>query len=1144
MLSSISIFCCLATLSLSLLLHSHKTICANSNETDRLALLAIKSQLHDPLGVTSSWNNSMNLCQWTGVICGRRHQRVTRLDLRNQSIGGTLSPYVGNLSFLRYINLANNGFLGEIPPQIGRQDMLEGLVLSNNSFSGTIPTNLSRCSNLIELFVDTNYLVGEIPAAIGGLFKLERLFIFHNHITGQLPASIGNLSSLLAFDVRENILWGRIDSLVQLRNLLLLDIAFNHFSGTIPPPIFNISSLEVISLSENRFTGSLPVDTGVNLPNLRQLSPNGNNFTGSIPVSLSNASRLEMIEFSRNQFSGRVSVDFSRLKNLSWLNMGINNLGTGTANELDFINLLTNCSKLERLYFNRNRFEGELPHSVANLSSTIKQIAMGRNRISGTIPPEIRKLVSLNWLTIDRNQLTGTIPPEIGELKNLQLLNLGGNFLQGSIPSSLGNLTLLTYLILGFNNLQGIIPSSLANCNSLLGLNVSHNKLTGTFPQQILSITTISLYLALDNNLLNGPLPPQVGNFKTLMRLDVSGNKFSGEIPATLSACTVLEYLNISGNSFGGSIPLSLESLKSIEELDLSSNNLTGQIPEYLKNLPFLEFLNLSYNHFEGEVPTKGVFNNKTRFSIAGNGKLCGGLDELHLPSCQSKGSLTTLLKVVIPVTVSCLISSVCFTVVYVWRRRSSRKASNMLLIERQLLMDSYAELSKATDNFSPANKIGEGGFGIVYKGILGKNRTEVAVKVINLEQKGASKSFVAECKALRNIRHRNLIKIITICSGRDSQGVDFKAIVYEYMQNGSLEEWLHQSNDQLEVYDLSLTQRLNIAIDVACAIEYLHYYCEPSIVHGDLKPSNVLLDQDVVAHVSDFGLAKFLSSRNPDTAVETRPSSTGIRGTVGYVAPEYGMGRGASMKGDVYSFGILLLELFTRRRPTDAMFSGGLTLHEFAKMSLPEKVIQIVDSSLLSEVMASSSKNTTWRDGRARAEDCFETVIRIGVHCSMESPTERMEMRDVVARLCHARETFLGRTTPRMTSTSADSCTHRNWSEHARSFPSVNPPTLNFPVNPIPHDPSPSKDLKYSGRTDPLVHIERFNDIIRVKGLSQAQGCRVFLLSLEGRAHEWYRKLSLRSIKSFEQMCQEFAEQFRGAMALKDDMMELTSMK
>ncbi|KAL9422390.1 hypothetical protein AB3S75_034626 [Citrus x aurantiifolia] len=1010
MLNSISIFRCLATISLGLLIHSHQSFCADTNETDRLALLAIKSQLQDPLGVTSSWNNSMNLCQWTGVTCGQRNQRVTRLDLGNQSIRGTLSPYVGNLSFLRYINIATNGFNGEIPHQIGRLISLDRLILSNNSFSGAIPANLSSCSNLIELSADSNNLVGEIPAEIGSLFKLERLSIFHNHITGQLPASIGNLSSLRVIDVRENRLWGRIDSLGQLKSLTLLSVAFNQFSGMIPPSIFNISSLEVISLSENRFTGSLPVDTGVNLPSLRELRTNVNNFTGFIPVSLSNASSLEMIEFSINQFSGGVSVDFSRLKNLYWLNLGINNLGTGAANELDFINLLTNCSKLERLYFNRNRFEGELPHSVANLSSTIKQIAMGRNRISGTIPPEIRKLVSLNWLTIDRNQLTGTIPPEIGELTNLQQLDLDRNFLQGSIPSSLGNLTLLTYLKLGLNNLEGNIPSSLGNCTNLLGLNISHNKLIGTLPRQILRTTTLSLYLELGNNLLNGSLPPEVGNLKNLMRLDLSGNKFSGEIPATLSACANLEYLNISGNSFSGSIPLSLDSLQSIKELDFSSNNLNGQIPEYLENLSFLEFLNLSYNHFEGEVPMKGVFNNKTRFSIAGNGKLCGGLDELRLPSCQSKGSLTTLLKVVIPVIVSCLILSVGFTLIYVWRRRSARKASNMLPIDQQFLVDSYAELSKATDNFSSANKIGEGGSGIVYKGFLGENGTEVAVKVINLKQKGASKSFVAECKALRNIRHRNLIKIITVCSGRDFKGADFKAIVYEYMQNGSLEEWLHHSNDQLEVCSLSVIQRLNIAIDVASAIEYLHHYCEPSIVHGDLKPSNVLLDQDLVSHVSDFGLAKFLSNHNPDTIVETRSISIGIKGTVGYVAPEYGMGREASMKGDVYSFGILLLELFTRKRPTDAMFNEGLTLHDFAENSLPEKVTQIVDPSLLLEVMANNSWSTTWGDGRARAEDCFRTVIRVGVHCSMESPTERMEMRDAVAKLCHARETFLGR--------------------------------------------------------------------------------------------------------------------------------------
>ncbi|XP_024039422.1 putative receptor-like protein kinase At3g47110 [Citrus clementina] len=518
---------------------------------------------------------------------------------------------------------------------------------------------------------------------------------------------------------------------------------------------------------------------------------------------------------------------------------------------------------------------------------------------------------------------------------------------------------------------------------------VSHNKLNGTLPQQILEIRTLSFQLDLSNNLLSGYLPFRVGNLKNLARLDISMNHFFGEIPATLSACTSLEYLYMQGNSFGGRIPLSLISLKSLKVLDLSRNNLSGKIPEYLENLPFLQYLDLSYNHFEGQVPAKGVFHNKTSISLVGNENLCGGLDELHLPSCPLKGSrkskVTFLVKVIFPVIMSCLILSACFLVVYARRRRSAHKDSNSLLIEQKFPFVSYAALRKATNEFSTSNMIGQGSFGIVYKGIFSENGMVVAVKVINLNQKGGFRSFVAECEALRNIRHRNLIKIITICSSIDSKGADFKALVYEYMENGSLEEWLHQRNDHLEACNVSLIQRLDIAIDVASAIEYLHHHSQPPIIHGDLKPSNILFDHDMVAHVGDcssISIKLNWDKRN-----------------------KYGTGGEVSMRGDVYSFGILLLEMFTGKRPTDSMFNDGLTLHEFAKRALPEEVVNIVEPSLLTEEIA---RNT---DGeiRVRTEQCLSAVIGIGVSCSMESPTERMEMRDAVAKLCAARETFHG---------------------------------------------------------------------------------------------------------------------------------------
>ncbi|KAK0572173.1 hypothetical protein LWI29_027267 [Acer saccharum] len=959
--------------------------------------------------------------QRRSVSCGRLHQRVIDLDLRNQSIGGHLSPFIGNLSFLRSIQLDDNLLYGEIPHEVGRLYRLETLALPNNFFSGTIPTNLSLCSNLVKFYADGNHLMGDIPSEIGNLLKLEQLYIGRNRLTGEIPASIGNLSALQELNLLENSLVGRIpDMLGQLRQLTYVNLAVNKFFGMVPASIYNISSLERLVLGSNRLNGSLPPNIGFTLPNLKLFVISYNEFTGSLPDSISNSSNLVKFSISENNFKGKVSIDFSGLNNLNWINMGRNNLGTGTVNDLGFVTSLINCSKLEVFGLRSNQFGGVLPHSIANLSTTIKSIAIGLNQISGTIPSGIGNLVNLTGIGMEKNRLSGTIPHGIGELKSLQVLALGQNNLQGSIPSSLGNLTLLNKLGLNSNNLQGNIPSSLGNCQNLILLLLSNNKLTGIVPQQILEITTLSLGLDISDNLLSGHFPLEVGNLKNLVALGISNNMFSGEIPFTLGGCSCLEYLYLQGNSFSGSIPPSFSSLKSMKELDLSSNNLSGRIPEYLEKLSFLESLNLSYNEFEGDVPTKGVFMNKTNISLVGNKGLCGGIAELHLPLCHSKGSKKSeirLLRVVIPVIAAVLILSsvVGFFVVVARRKKFANRTSMMLHMDEQFPMVSYAELSKATNEFSPSNMIGQGRYGSVYKGILAEVRMPVAVKVINLQQKGASKSFMAECEALRNIRHRNLIKIITLCSSIDFKRADFKALVYEYMQNGSLEEWLHQSNDQVNVSNLSLIQRLNIAIDVASAIEYLHHHCQPPIVHGDLKPSNVLLDCDMVAHVGDFGLAKFLSENPVSTESRTQSSSIGIKGTIGYVAPEYGMGSQASMPGDVYSLGIFLLEMFTGKRPTDSVFHDELNIHDFAKMSLPERVMEIAEPSLLLEVTTDNNVENFARlhgEGRVGMEECLVGAMRIGVLCSMESPTDRMEMTDVVAKLCAIRENFISKRT------------------------------------------------------------------------------------------------------------------------------------
>ncbi|TKY65863.1 LRR receptor serine/threonine-protein kinase [Spatholobus suberectus] len=972
------------------------------DETDLHTLLDFKNRIvQDPFHIMSLWNDSIHHCNWVGITCNNSSGRVMYLILADMTLAGTLPPSIGNLTFLTRLNIRNSSFHGEFPQEVGRLQYLQHINISYNSFGGSIPTNLSHCTEL-----------GIVSAG-------------HNNFTGTIPAWIGNSSSLSLLNLAVNNFHGSIPNEVgQLSSLTLLALNGNYLSGTIPPLIFNISSLYFFTVSQNHLHGNIPADVGYTLPNLETFAGGVNNFTGTIPESLSNASRLKILDFAENGLTGTLPKNVGRLPHLKRLNFDDNRLGTGKAGDLNFLASLVNCTALEVLGLAINGFGGELPSSIANLSTQLTILTLGLNAIHGSIPIGIRNLANLTVLGLEENSLSGSVPHTIGMLQTLDSLELNGNNFFGVIPSSIGNLTRLTRLNMEENNFEGSIPASLGKCQSLLMLNFSHNMLNGTIPGQVLALSSLSIYLDLSHNALAGSVPVEVGKLVNLAELDLSENKLSGMIPSSLGSCISLEWIHLQGNFFEENIPSTIQNLRGLEDMDLSRNNLSGEIPEVLGEFKVLLHLNLSYNDFNGKIPMNGIFKNATSFSVYGNSKLCGGVPELDLPACTiTKASSFKKFhdpKVVIPVIIAIVFVLILFCFLAIFMVKRARKRASRSTTTRELeLQISYSEIAKCTGGFSQDNLIGSGSFGSVYKGTLSSDGSSVAVKVLNLEQRGASKSFIDECQVLRNIRHRNLLKIITAISSVDHQGNDFKALVFEFMPNGSLEDWLHPiDNLHKRTKTLTFIQRLNIAIDIACALEYLHHFCQAPIVHCDIKPSNVLLDNDMVAHVGDFGLATFLFEESNGSLKQSTMSAV-VKGSIGYIPPEYGMGGHPSALGDIYSYGILLLEIFTRKRPTDEMFEGvSMGIHQSTALALPNHAMDIIDPLLLPKQEFddkdphqedSTEEKAIWRENEPEViEGCLVSVLQIGVSCSATSPRERVRMTEVVNKLHAIKRSYL----------------------------------------------------------------------------------------------------------------------------------------
>ncbi|KAJ1691040.1 hypothetical protein LUZ63_015195 [Rhynchospora breviuscula] len=928
-----------------------------------------------------------------------RHQNLTRIFFENNKLTGTIPEQLGTSSSLSVVNLANNSLTGEIPPFLANCSSLRALYLSYNKLNGEIPPTLFNNPNIAYIELMYNEFSGHIPPISLNTSPIAYLALSTNNLTGPIPPSLGKLTMLDTLLLANNYLEGTIPEELHVLNLKVLDLSINHLSGPIPHFVYNFSSLIYLGLGNNNFSGKLPQDIGYKLPNLQSLVMTSNKLEGSIPSSLANISGLQVLDLGGNAFSGMVP-DLGTLVDLQELDLGWNQL---EGNITTFLHSLTDCTNLVNLFLENNNLESILPQSIGKLSQNLQLMMIGGNKISGTIPAELGNLTSLNTLFMDRNLLADSIPPAIGNLTNLIILSLSTNNLSGPIPSSLGNLVQLNEIYLDANQLNGHIPESLGNCIHLYKANFSCNNLEGQIPKELVSITSFTQALDLSHNSLTGPIPLEVGKLNNVGVLNISHNNFYGYIPSSLGNCLLLEHLLMEGNFLEGSIRNSFSALKGLKEIDLSLNNLTGKIPDFFESFGSLSYLNLSFNNFDGPVPTSGIFRNETEVFIQGNEKLCSHDPNIfpEILPCPTQNSTRKshphlLRMVIIIVGISVILSLVVSLLLFFWKK-AHRAHLSIDQAKEKYRKVSYADLERATDGFSPGNLVGSGRFGSVYKGNLEFQVNPVAIKVFNLDLRGGLKSFTTECDALRNLRHRNLVRVVTSCSTTNPVGDAFRALVFEYMPNGSLEEWLHPKSTGKA---LSLTQRISIASDVASALEYLHEECGHPIVHCDVKPSNILLDHAMTAHVSDFGIAEFLIRVTPKS--KNSSSLSGLRGSIGYIAPEYGMGGKASTAGDVYSFGVLLLEMLTGKKPTDDIFKEGLSLPSFANEAFPERIIEIVDSAILRKEIDIESELPDQRTLK-----CLIQLIKVALLCTVELPKHRIKMRQVAAEIASIWQVF-----------------------------------------------------------------------------------------------------------------------------------------
>ncbi|CAM6105313.1 unnamed protein product [Calypogeia fissa] len=985
----------------SLFLGADPLPCGNPQVTEASSvniLVLVKQKLGDSTGQLKDWIlTDSSPCIWTGVTCspftsaaGNVSATVTGLDLSNKNLTGYIPDEVGllsdlqsldlnnngltgyvpggitNLTCLTFLNLTSNYLNGSLPPGISSLAFLQKLDLYDNLYGGPLPDEIGNLTGLVYLHLGGNAFHSDIPASYWDLTKLTFLNLAGNKLTGSVPSNIGNLSSLAWLEMGYNNFTTELPlELGNLVYLTYLDFSGASVSGIIPPEIGLLTSLNSLFLFDNRLSGPLPPEIG-NITGLWSLDLSNNSMNGSIPSELGDMRQLRLLSLWANNFTEPIPAAVGDLPHLQTLLLWNNSLGGGLPQQLG------ESSSLGHLDVSTNLLSGSIPPNLCK-SGALWRLILFNNAFSGSVPPALAKCPSLYRVRLQNNQLTGPLPPGFGYLPYLTYLDLSTNLLNGSLPVDIVSASELTFVDFSQNSISGSLPSSDA----------------------VWTFYNLQEFYATGNNLYGG-ISPQFGNVSTLSVLDLSGNLFSGSIPPSLSTCSKLVGLNLSNNRLTGEIPPIFGNMMDLASLDLSRNALTGQIPLTLQNLSTLDTLNFSYNDLQGPVPTSGVFKFLNASSFYGNPDLCG-LKVLHscrpdLKKGRHGGLLAFMISGIVLVAVGVILVGVCC-----FYKKYHRRISRLLLkgsaqVEWPWCLTTFQRLNFSVDEvvgcLKESNVIGMGGAGTVYKGEFPGGEI-VAVKRLWVSRKpevhvAKDQGFSAEVDLLGSIRHRNIVRLLGFCSNHETN-----LLVYEYMPNGSLGELLHSwkngtKRDGKEPNILAdwLT-RYNIAMGVAQGLAYLHHDCSPPIVHRDVKSNNILLDTNMEARVADFGLAKLL---------ESNQSMSLVAGSYGYIAPEYAYTLKVDERSDIYSFGIVLLELLTGRQPVETSdFGESVNIAEWVtrKMQTKEGLLEVLDSDVSA--------------GCSSVQEEMILVLRVALLCTSRLPRDRPSMRDVVTMLSEA---------------------------------------------------------------------------------------------------------------------------------------------